>query len=184
MSEQILQSLPLDTTTATFGLPFCATGKQPEFPVGTESLISRLPSGVLDPLVQKLNKIFKETGSPFLPLGILWLVFIASILYNESPDEEILGRNGRLTFKIVGILCGLVWAIPMWINAARRRKNTVAALEQWNQSDGQSYGVHVDIAGKDGAKLSSCRFSCSKAEIFLHVFDGPGEADIGCCFAV
>ena len=181
MSGDILQSLLLDNSRATCGLPFCATGEQPAFPEGTESLIPKLPTGALEPLIQKLNKVFKDTGSPFLPLGLLWLVFIASMLLNF---EDFIGKNGMLSFKIVGICCGLVWAIPDWICAWRRRKNIVAAIQQWNDSDGQTYGVHVDISGKDGAKLSPCRFRWSKVEIFLHVFDGPGEADIGCCFAV
>ena len=178
MSANILQSLPLDNSRATFGLPFCATGTQPSFPEGTESLIPKLPTGVLEPLIERLNKIFKDTGFPILPIGLLWLVFIVSMLY----AEPLVGKDGALYFKIAGLCCGAVYAIPNMICFTRRSNNMKAAIQQWNDSDGQTYGVHVDISGKDGAKLSACRFR--KVEIFLHVFDGPGEADIGCCFAV
>ena len=181
MSGDILQSLPLDNSKATWGLPFCATGTQPSFPEGTESLIPKLPTGVLEPLIQKLNKVFKDTGFPILPLGLLWLVFIASMLLDAEP---LFGKNGKLYFRIAGLCFGAVYVIPNLICFTKRSNSIKAAIQQWNDSDGQTYGVHVDISGKDGAKLSSCRFSCSKVEIFLHVFDGHGEADIGCCFAV
>eukprot|EP00090_Calanus_glacialis_P003982 TRINITY_DN12971_c0_g1_i1.p1 TRINITY_DN12971_c0_g1~~TRINITY_DN12971_c0_g1_i1.p1 ORF type:complete len:180 (-),score=39.89 TRINITY_DN12971_c0_g1_i1:244-783(-) len=179
MSGNILQSLPLDTTKAFWGLPFCATGKQPAFPEETESLIQKLPSGALEPLVKKLNKVFKDTGCPFFPLGLLWLVFIVSLLFNF---KDYIGFNGQMILRCFGIVCGLIWAIIGLVCQTKRRKDLASSLEQWNRSDGATYGVHVKIGGKDGAPLSSCR--CGKAEVFLHVFDGPGEADIGCCFQV
>ena len=177
MSGSILQSLPLDSSKAVIGLPFCAPGKQPTFPEETKSQIQKLPSDGLELLIKKLNKIFKETGCPIFPLGLLWLVFIASLIFNF---QEQFGN--QWTFRVIGLSCGFVWCIASLVCQHKRRTSLSRTLQEWNRSDGVTYGVHVEIGGKDGEPLSSCK--CGKSEIFLHVYEGPGDAELGCMFAV
>ena len=127
MSGSILQSLPLDTKKAFWGLPFCATGKQPAFPEEIESLIPKLPSGALDPLVKKLNKVFKDTGCPFFPLGLLWLVFIVSLLFNF---KDFIGFNGQMMLYCFGIGCGHILTIIRLVGQTKRKNGLRTSLEQ------------------------------------------------------
>ena len=182
MSGGILESIPLDRTSAWWGIPLIATGRQPRFPEGTESLVQKLPPGYLEPLVRKLNKIFKDRGCPLFPLVLLWLVLFASLVLSF---ENYIGEDGQLVFKLCGSLCGLLFSVINFICHTKRRRSVSSALGKWNRSDGQSYGVQVDITDQGGNGLTLC---WSK-KVFLHVYDGSscmcGSCDLSnmsCCF--
>ena len=70
------------------------------------------------------------------------------------------GDPGQQVLHGVGILCGLSWAVILTVCQTKRRKGLARTLQHWNRSDGVTYGIHPEMGGKDGAKLSACR--CGK----------------------
>ena len=137
-------------------MPFCATGKQPSFPEEPKSQVERLPTDSLELLLKKLNKIFKDTGCPALPLALLWLVLILTLIFNFWGS---FGDSGQQVLRGIGIL----WAIILTVCQTKRRKKLARTLQHWNRSDGVTYGIHLAMGGKDGARLSACR--CGKPSL-------------------
>ena len=97
-------------------------------------------------------------------------------------DSAYVGDSGQQVLCGVCILCGFIWVIILTVCLTKRRRGLARTLQHWNGSDGVTYGIHLEMRGNDGARLSACR--CGKLEIFLHVYDGPGDLDIAFCFPV
>merc|ERR1712106_128391 len=162
----IVNSLKVDRSCATIGLPCCAPGKQPTVSKDNSFQISGLSD-----VLEKLDKIFRATGCPPFPLCILNVfiglaVTIPVVLLLDNKYWSNLWMPWGLPINIYLVIFGTL--------NCQRKKKIRAALQEWNSTIGSKQGLSLRLGVDevvDDRAFWKVICPCCKGELeaYIHV---------------
>jgi len=154
LGDPLVFSFQVETSSASVGLPWCAQGRQPQFvkpQFESEQVKPFLSVADIEDILNRLNKIFHETGCPPFPL---FMIPILVMLLVSLPVMILAWKGAVGSLGFIALILNIpsffiCIGIYLWLISARKNK-IMLAINSWNSTVGGPRGLYFNLGDSDG----------------------------------